>query len=73
MVLGIISYGNGSTQIEVHESLKSQLQNITPITNYANNAKIDQMAYVTFGTGENSQPIEWIVLEKSNNKALLLS
>ena len=64
---------DGSTQTVVLESLKPQLQNVTPMTDYAGNTSIDQMDYVTFGLDENSQPIEWIVLEKSNNKALLLS
>ncbi|MBR1454471.1 MAG: hypothetical protein IJ593_07475, partial [Lachnospiraceae bacterium] len=64
---------DGSTQIVVLESLKPQLQNVTPMTDYAGNTSIDQMDYVTFGLDEKSEPIEWIVLEKSNNKALLLS
>ncbi len=64
---------DGSTQNVVLESLKPQLQNVTPIIDYAGNTSIDQMDYVTFGLDENSQPIEWIVLEKSNNRALLLS
>ena len=64
---------DGITQTVVLESLKPQLQNVTPIIDYVGNTSIDQMDYVTFGLDENSQPIEWIVLEKSNNKALLLS
>ena len=64
---------DGSTQTIVLESLKLQIQNVTPITDYAGNTSIDQMDYVTFGLNEKSEPIEWIVLEKSNNKALLLS
>lgn len=64
---------DGSTQTVVLESLKPQLKNVTPIIDYVGNTSIDQMDYVTFGLDENSKPIEWIVLEKSNNKALLLS
>ncbi|MBR1453827.1 MAG: hypothetical protein IJ593_04200 [Lachnospiraceae bacterium] len=64
---------DGSTETIVLESLKSQLENVTTITEYAGNTSIDQMDYVTFGLDEKSEPIEWIVLEKSNNKALLLS
>ena len=64
---------DGSTQTVVLESLKPQLKNVTPIIDYVGNTSIDQMDYVTFGLDENSEPIEWIVLEKSNNRALLLS
>lgn len=68
-----VTNDDGSTSTVVLESLKPQLQNATPMTDYAGNTSIDQMDYVTFGLDENSQPLEWIVLEKSNNKALLLS
>ena len=68
-----VTNDDGSTSTIVIEALKSQLQNVTPITDYAGNTSIDQMNYVTFGLDENSEPLEWIVLEKSNNKALLLS
>ena len=53
--------------------LKSQIQNCTPIIDYEKKPSVDQMDTVTFGLDENSKPIEWIVLEKSNNRALLLS
>ena len=65
---GQVSSGGG-----FNANLKSQIQNCTPIVDYAGNTSIDQMDTVTFGLDENSEPIEWIVLEKSNNKALLLS
>ena len=64
---------DGSTETIVLESLKSQLENVTTITEYAGNTSIDQMDTITFGLDESSQPIEWIVLEKGNGKALLLS
>lgn len=84
LILSITACGSGSTTVKVTnddgststvviESLKPQLQNATPITDYAGNTAIDQMDCVTFGLDENSEPIEWLVLEKSNNKALLLS
>ena len=84
LILTIIACGSGTTTVKVTnedgsiqtvvlESLKPQLQNVTPMTDYAGNTSIDQMDYVTFGLDEKSEPIEWIVLEKSNNKALLLS
>ena len=84
LILSLTACGGGSTTVKVTnddgstktvaiESLKPQLQNATPITDYAGNTSIDQMDYVTFGHDKNSQPIEWLVLEKSNGKALLLS
>ena len=45
---------DGSTQTVVLESLKPQLQNVTPMTDYAGNTSIDQMDYVTFGLDEKS-------------------
>ena len=56
----------------VTESLKSQLQKVTPVTDCDSNTFISEMDIVTFGLDKNSQPIEWMVLEKSNNKALLI-
>lgn len=64
---------DGSTQTVVIESLNPQLQNVTPITDYVGNTSIDQMDTITFGLDKKSEPIEWIVLEKGNGKALLLS
>ena len=53
--------------------LKSQIQNCTPIVDYAKNTSVDQMDTVTFGLDSYGEPIEWIVLEKRSDKALLLS
>lgn len=65
--------GSKEIKINVEESLEPQIKNAKPITDYDSNTSINQMDYVTFGLDEKSEPIEWIVLEKSNNKALLLS
>lgn len=63
-----VSSGGGS-----NANLKSQIQNCTPITEYTENTSVDQMDTIIFGMDKNGDTIEWIVLEKSNNKALLLS
>ena len=54
-------------------NLKAQIQNCTPLIDYAENALINHMDTITFGLDSDSEPIEWIVLEKEGNKALLLS
>ena len=87
LVVGLVACGNGSATISVssddggqvtsgggsNANLKSQIQNCTSIIDYAGNTSVDQMDTITFGLDSNSEPIEWIVLEKEGNKALLLS
>ena len=87
LVVGLVACGNGSATISVsgddggqvtsgggsNANLKSQIQNCTSIVDYAGNTSVDQMDTITFGSDEYSEPIEWIVLEKEGNKALLLS
>ena len=58
----------------------SQINQVKAITEYSIDTKIEQMDTVTFGSypqsdinGATKEPIEWIVLEKRGNKALLLS
>lgn len=63
-----VSSGGGS-----NANLKLQIQNCTPMVDYAGNTSVDKMDTITFGLDSNSKPIEWIVLEKEGNKALLLS
>ena len=43
------------------------------VIDYSEDVLIDQMDTVTFGTDEKGNPIEWLVLEKNNNKVLLLT
>jgi len=54
-------------------NLKSQIQNCTPVSDYSGNTTVDQMDSIEFGKDEKGRLIEWIVLEKNNNKALLIS
>lgn len=63
----------GSSGGDTNGNLKLQIQNCTPLVDYAGNTPIDQVDTITFGFDSNSEPIEWIVLEKEANKALLLS
>lgn len=62
-----------SSEGSSNANLKAQIQNCTPLVDYAENALIDHMDTITFGLDSDSEPIEWIVLEKEGNKALLLS
>ena len=87
LVVGLVACGGGSATNSssdgdnssvssgggANANLKSQIQNCTPMVDYAGNTSVDQMDTITFGLDSNSEPIEWIVLEKEGNKALLLS
>lgn len=62
------------------EDLSTQIQKAKCVTDYSKDSTVDQMDTVTFGsypqsdkTGNTQEPIEWIVLEKKNGKAFLLS
>ena len=50
----------------------TQIRNAKAITEYSDDTTIGQMDSVTFGSNDGN-PIEWIVLEKNGDKALLLS
>ncbi len=87
LVVGLVACGGGSATNSsnvgdnsnvpsggsYNANLKSQIQNCTPITKYTENTSVDRMDTIIFGMDKNGDTIEWIVLEKSNNKALLLS
>ena len=56
-----------------NDDLSNQIKNAKLVSEYPTDTTVDQIDTVTFGHDENNQPIEWIVLEKENGKALLLS
>lgn len=58
----------------------SSILQVKLVTEYDDNTIIDEMDTITFGSypqtdesGNTKQPIEWIVLERYDNRALLLS
>ena len=77
LVVGLVACGGGSatnsSSGDSNTNLKSQIQNCTTIAEYPEKTSVDKMDTITFGSDSNSDPIEWIVLEKEGNKALLLS
>lgn len=67
-------------QADIRIILNNQINAVNDISFYNNDSSIDMMNAVTFGSyakseiaGANFEPLEWIVLEKQNGKALLLS
>ncbi len=61
-------------------SLSSLINNATPVTSYSSDTTVEEMSTVKFGSypqsdesGKTKDPIEWIVLDKQDGKALLLS
>ena len=68
LIFSLTACGGGS-----NANLKAQIQNCTPLIDYAENTLIEQMDIITFGKGSDGKPIEWIVLEKEGSNALLLS
>ena len=57
-----------------------QISQARLVTSYSDETTVDQMDTVTFGSypqsdasGVNKEPIEWLVLDRQGNKALLLS
>ncbi|MBP3201060.1 MAG: hypothetical protein J6M39_05385 [Lachnospiraceae bacterium] len=56
-----------------NSGLSSQIKKAKAITSYNDTATIEEVDLVTFGMGEKNNPIEWVVLEKKNGMALLLS
>lgn len=71
------SSGGGNSSVSsggnFNANLKAQIQNCTPIVDYEKNTSVDKMDTVTFGLDSNGEPIEWIVLEKDELTAKLLS
>ena len=67
---------NGKKMITLRESIES----VNIVSSYSENTLVEQMDTITFGayplsdkSGNLKEPIEWIVLKKETNKALLLS
>ena len=61
-------------------NLSTQIKNVKVVIDYNEDTLIEQMDTIKFGsypqtdiTGNKKEPIEWLVLEKKENKALLLS
>ena len=61
-------------------NLKEQIRNAKLVTEYAEDTLVDNIDTVVFGsypqsdiTGDIKEPIEWIVLDRQEDKALLLS
>lgn len=51
----------------------NKIKNVKVVSSYRADTTVDKIDTVKFGLDEDGEPIEWIVLEKNNNKALLLS
>ena len=67
-------------EIDENIDLITNINSIKNIKDYSSDTLIDDMETINFGTypindisGKTKEPIEWIVLEKNNNDALLLS
>ena len=70
----------GSNNNVGHEDLSIQINNAKCVKEYSEDTTVEGFDTVKFGsypqsdaTGNKKDPIEWIVLEKGNGKALLLS
>ena len=66
--------------LEIDDELWLQIQNVKDVADYSDDTKVDEMDTVTFGSypqsdsrGNIKEPVEWIVVTKNNNNALLLS
>ncbi|MBR4313508.1 MAG: hypothetical protein IKP66_01205 [Lachnospiraceae bacterium] len=64
---------DGSSSGGSNSSLRAQIENCTPLVDYSGNTTIDEMDSIEFGKDEKGRSIEWVVLEKGNNKALLIT
>ena len=64
----------------ISDDLSNKIRNAKLVTEYPTDTTVDEMDTVTFGsypqsdvTGNTKDPIEWIVLNRDGNRALLLS
>lgn len=78
VILAIIIYNVPKPKGKVYEF--SDIRKVKPVTKYWKNSVVDNFDTVIFGSypqsdasGNAKEPIEWIVLERDENKALLLS
>ena len=78
VILAIIIYNVPKPKGKVYEF--SDIRKVKPVTKYWKNSVVDNFDTVIFGSypqsdasGNAKEPIEWIVLERDDNKALLLS
>lgn len=74
--IGYLVYNHPKAKGRVYEF--SDIEKVKPVTEYWKNTEIENIDTVRFGSypqlNENTkEPIEWIVLERQDNKALLLS
>lgn len=65
---------------QTNSDLSNKIRNAKVVTQYNADTTVDHMDTVTFGSypqsdtsGNTKEPIEWIILEKQGNRALLLS
>ena len=65
---------------KTNNDLLSQIKNTKCVTEYNDDTCVDKMECVKFGnypqndaTGKDKEPIEWLVIDKEENKVLLLS
>ena len=87
LTIGLVACGNGSatnlvstgdevksnTEGATNTSLESQAQTSTSVVDHTENTSVGQVDTVIFGLDGDNEPIEWIVLDKEDNKVLLLS
>lgn len=78
VILALIIYNVPKPKGKVYEF--SDIRKVKPVTKYWKNSVVDNFDTVIFGSypqsdasGNAKEPIEWIVLERDENKALLLS
>lgn len=71
---------NNAKDLTSNASVPKNINSVKLISDYDKNTLVDEMETVTFGSypqndanGNTKDPIEWIVLEREGNKALLLS
>ena len=80
VVNNVAGNNNSSNEKSDSSALVTKIKNVKCISEYSDETEVDEMETIEFGSypqsdasGKSKEPIEWIVLEKSNDSAFLMA
>lgn len=73
LCLSMLTLVYGCSNGTVNNNLKNMIENVKTIAEYDTNTDISQIQTISFGKDEDGDSIEWIILEKLDDKVFVLS
>ena len=73
-IMTCVACSNTSNESSVSkESLHEQIKNARTIKSYQQGTQVEEMDSIKFGHNEKGEPIEWLIIDKDTNSAMLIS